>query len=571
MSKFVEQAFGLDTKKIEHLSITEVFQGISRLEAEGYCDADEEEITMVIGSTRCGKSTTINLLLGNSLISRTEGSGLGKKIAIVKAKDDPDELYPVIGTKSTSETTIPVKYTFDNKALWDCPGFGDTRGAQQEIINAWFVNRLFTTASKVKVINICAATSFVGTDNVKEFEKYIQQIEDVFGKKQIAGIQSVLVFTKTDSRFSAEDYKQESLKKIEELYPSNQEIQKFFENTTATKIDKVNSEGVALGKDYIPELLKLCDATAYQEMQPHVGVDDAAKVYLHQSIVDVSKAAMQNMLSAYKTAYNESLTNALELIYKKGCISKELPIVLKEFDEAKLKAQELENEAPAIIKELDTLKEISNFVLKIIPENNNIRELIATSVQACKYHNINASFYESEHRLLEFLINNSSNITDHDKLQAKWKTDLKQLQQKQPSSKDLTLSLETIYAKATDINNSLIEAQQKSDIEAQALINEEYKKNLEACQEEFKANSERVQQELNDARGGWWNLIPFVGQLVTAIITGSISGPDAIKEITKSSVKVLLDKSFSEFISNSNSPLLGEMDSYFEWIDTTPV
>ncbi len=368
--QIIKDAFGTTctVESFSNLILEDLFAGIGILEQIGLCNAGGEEITMVIGSTRCGKSTTINLLLGNSLISRTEGSGLGKKIAIVKAKDDPDELYPVIGTKSTSETTIPVKYTFDNKALWDCPGFGDTRGAQQEIINAWFVNRLFTTASKVKVINICAATSFVGTDNVKEFEKYIQQIEDVFGKKQIAGIQSVLVFTKTDSRFSAEDYKQESLKKIEELYPSNQEIQKFFENTTATKIDKVNSEGVALGKDYIPELLKLCDATAYQEMQPHVGVDDAAKVFLEENASKFGPMVVQSLQSIFRQESNQFLQALKEQIAaisakNKEVINQRLKNVLSESNTEFFEKNEL------VKLQIDYFTELSKFITSILHSN----------------------------------------------------------------------------------------------------------------------------------------------------------------------------------------------------------
>lgn len=58
----VEKAFGLSLdKRIQDLRVDEVFAGISKLEEDGYGDAQNRPISMFIGATRCGKSTTTNI------------------------------------------------------------------------------------------------------------------------------------------------------------------------------------------------------------------------------------------------------------------------------------------------------------------------------------------------------------------------------------------------------------------------------------------------------------------------------------------------------------------------------
>jgi tetratricopeptide (TPR) repeat protein/GTPase SAR1 family protein len=296
--QIIKDAFG--GSELKTLSAEHLFAGIEVLEQIGYCDADKAPITMVIGSTRCGKSTTLNLLLGNSLVAKKEGVGLSEKTVLVKKNADPDNAYPVIGTKTTSETTIPTKYELDGMQLWDCPGFGDTRGPQQEIINAWFVNKLFTTASEVKLVNLCAATSFIGTDNVTEFTNYIRQIQDVFGRDHIAKIKPLLVFTKTQSEYSADEYKKICIELIEEHFPRDKEVQDFFRNAEVTKIDAIQAVGTELTQDSVPELTAKYGQLQHQSMHPYVGVDYSAKVFLERSIAELAIITIKSMKNIFK-------------------------------------------------------------------------------------------------------------------------------------------------------------------------------------------------------------------------------------------------------------------------------
>jgi hypothetical protein len=276
----VEKAFGLSLeKKIQDLGVNEVFAGISKLEEDGYGDAQDRPISMFIGATRCGKSTTTNLFLGNPLIVKQEDDpeALEPKIVLVE-REETNGRFPVIGTKTTSETTIPMKYMLnDGGIVWDCPGFGDTRGPQQEIINAWFVNRLFKTAAGVKLFNLCSTES-ITSQNVAEFRGYVTQIKDLFGTENLLNVTQTLIFTKSKKTFTVDKLKAAFMKLLREHFPDEEALYVFFARANAMKIDKGTEDDIdrVLTKDDIPELNNAYEQMDYQRMTPHVGVDQAA-------------------------------------------------------------------------------------------------------------------------------------------------------------------------------------------------------------------------------------------------------------------------------------------------------
>jgi hypothetical protein len=49
-----------------------------------------------------------------------------------------------IGNDILSVTSVPNKgIDPDGKIYWDCPGFEDTNGSQQDVINGFYIQKIF--------------------------------------------------------------------------------------------------------------------------------------------------------------------------------------------------------------------------------------------------------------------------------------------------------------------------------------------------------------------------------------------------------------------------------------------
>lgn len=52
-----------------------------------------------------------------------------------------------IGSTLVSETTVPIPYLDDkNNIYWDCPGFEDSKGPEQDIANGFFIKKIFDSS-----------------------------------------------------------------------------------------------------------------------------------------------------------------------------------------------------------------------------------------------------------------------------------------------------------------------------------------------------------------------------------------------------------------------------------------
>jgi hypothetical protein len=105
---------------------------------------------IVLGVTGAGKSTVLHALAGKKLMVKKGES----KIEIHVPEDQKlGELS--VGHMYRSETTLPVSWQEERGLFyWDCPGFMDTRGAAQDIINAFAVDSLFSPPTRIKTLLI---------------------------------------------------------------------------------------------------------------------------------------------------------------------------------------------------------------------------------------------------------------------------------------------------------------------------------------------------------------------------------------------------------------------------------
>lgn len=146
-TQFIENKTTSDNmgKKIEIKELKEKISEGEKSISKQLDIKDVENTVLVIGGTGAGKSTILNYLAGNTLSIQKGPKGF---ILDVDTKDNNIK----IGHKG-SETKVPNSwYDQTTKTLYfDCPGFDDT-STEQDILNAFYINKLFTSAKNPKIL-----------------------------------------------------------------------------------------------------------------------------------------------------------------------------------------------------------------------------------------------------------------------------------------------------------------------------------------------------------------------------------------------------------------------------------
>jgi predicted GTPase len=117
--------------------------------------AENQDILLVLGNTRVGKSTLVSYLSGSKLVGNVD-------------PDDPDEVLLCLAPKSTgaeighgvaSQTKTPTKHIATkvaNMQLWDVPGFNESSTREQDIINTYLIQELMTRAQSIRIVLVAS-------------------------------------------------------------------------------------------------------------------------------------------------------------------------------------------------------------------------------------------------------------------------------------------------------------------------------------------------------------------------------------------------------------------------------
>lgn len=158
----------------------------------------------ILGPTGSGKSSLLCCLI-NKYIQVVLGKG---KKALLKGEG--------IGFGGKSFTKMPnIQVDLNNELIFcDCPGFKDTEGLEQEIINSFAIDYLFSTEgsnNQIKIVLVVSVYDLMATRQV-HFLETLEQLNEMFPRINEMKKYIDLIITKEDEEVGVIDL----LEQIEE-------------------------------------------------------------------------------------------------------------------------------------------------------------------------------------------------------------------------------------------------------------------------------------------------------------------------------------------------------------------
>lgn len=164
-------------------------------------ERDNATRVIVLGTTGSGKSTLVHALARKNLVVSLTDTEDSFKI------DVENGMLPnfKIGHGISSATSIPVSWydEHSNLVYWDCPGFLDTRGVSQDIINAFAIDQLFSSPSRIKILLAMQASDFQGARGMDAIHRLNRLVSLVPDLNQLKRSISLIVTKKMDNGFDS--------------------------------------------------------------------------------------------------------------------------------------------------------------------------------------------------------------------------------------------------------------------------------------------------------------------------------------------------------------------------------
>lgn len=162
-----------------------------------------KELTLILGNTGSGKSTLLQWIAGDN--TKLMSVKVGKEGDDYDDDEEEGDDYIIedgnrIGRSMKSKTIFPelVVENKTNSALYDCPGFSDTRSTSNDIATTYFIKKLTDHALKVKIVLVVNFFSVKqGADRI-DFMKMVEHATEVVRNVKKFQPSIALVVTKVD-------------------------------------------------------------------------------------------------------------------------------------------------------------------------------------------------------------------------------------------------------------------------------------------------------------------------------------------------------------------------------------
>jgi energy-coupling factor transporter ATP-binding protein EcfA2 len=263
-------------------NIKEAEKGVRQQIAQMGSSLAETTRVIVLGVTGSGKSTLLHALAGKRLIVR-KGSG---KMEIDVA---PGETLPgfAVGHGVASVTTLPVSwYDGRNKVFyWDCPGFMDTRGPEQDIINAFAVDSLFEPPARIKTLLVLQESEITDSRMTNALSRLDKLGKLLTNQRQLQESLS-LVVTKGDGEFEPIDMLRDVMQTMGQESLSIHPLIRFFSERPELVFSLPKPPRSADGKEYNPlfkdreRIIRNLQTCAVENPAHSINLDASSIVYV---------------------------------------------------------------------------------------------------------------------------------------------------------------------------------------------------------------------------------------------------------------------------------------------------
>lgn len=343
----------------------------------------ENEIKNYLRNIECHN---IVLLLGNTGAGKTTiGSILSGKEVLVKPRGRREAKFEFSGIRSggKSTTRLPnIMIDGENDILFcDCPGFFDSNGYLQEIVNSFVIDFLLSEISnnhcKVKILLVIGSHETESARSVLVAEVF-NRMENMFKKEQLQKGVGIL-FSKSEPNKDGCDYIDDlydnAINPVDdwcEFFKDHEDRVFTFDKVTCEEIDKPY---IYKDKDIVIEFLKN-DQLINPVHSPSLGQN--------------AKTCVEKLKNEEREKLNEIITKLFESIYElyskttsvekisKGCemLQRFVKYDIHNVNELKfIIIEHLPNNDvfSNYLKKLDEFQVLNTFIYRVIGSNNDKR------------------------------------------------------------------------------------------------------------------------------------------------------------------------------------------------------
>lgn len=350
------------------------------------CLEAEEDVVILIGLSKAGKSSLANFLTGVQLIGTRN------------ARYDPITLQNVhkdngaeIGKASASTTVIPRRYCSDKFVIWDTPGIDDNRNELRDIINAIYISELFKKVKSAKILLVMDIDNLTA-QNVKLILTLLTAVENLFNKQLRQSFPAIsMIITKVENVLNSIPVDRELItemiahKLLSEKSPKISDMGRdllfhLIGNHSKIGLFKRPSESNIHVDDTIEDgIIEAIESThsIQQEILKKItpSIAETSQVFLYRIRHELCSA---QMLLHFQELVREVLGNIL-LGYKNSKNNKisyaELDVRSQELYAAKDKLEQASHDGVTLYAKLDTLKTLDARIANFIDTHDLYRKI----------------------------------------------------------------------------------------------------------------------------------------------------------------------------------------------------